>query len=344
MLNWALFDSAAHSGPVHRPGIFDRFANYIALIAYWQDSEPGDSRMATQQLLATDRLLSPLMALGASGRSRNAYTPYGYRPAQDTAPSLGFTGQLPERELGWYLLGNGHRTYNPVLMRFHSADRLSPFGAGGFNAYAYCHGDPINFHDRSGESIVNQIMWRDVTAGVGMLAGARVVEDTKTLYRMIRSNLQINKARSRGVSANELPAKFNATQFSSAGASWLSSFATLVMGVTGLGIDDQPVSLAAVNSVTVAVSEATSYQSRNLSEQSSRALSIAQNMTPMGPNTGLPLSAFGSDGRPAAQQTVPEAVIPQSDSSSGVDSTYSVAQVNTLTRSESFLSIAETEV
>jgi hypothetical protein len=97
MLNWALFDSAAHSGPVYRPGIFDRFANYIALIAYWQDSEPGDSRMATQQLLTTDRLLSPLMTMGASGRSRAAYTPYSYRPAQDTAPSLGFTGQLPER-------------------------------------------------------------------------------------------------------------------------------------------------------------------------------------------------------------------------------------------------------
>lgn len=156
--------------------------------------------------------------------------------------------------------------------------------------------------------------------------------------------MQINKARSRGVSANELPAKFNATQFASAGASWLSSFATLTMGATGLGIDDQPVSLAAVNSIAVAISEATSYQSRNLSEQSSSVLSIAQNMTPMGPNTGLPLSAFGTDGRPAAQQTVPEAVIPQSNSSSGFDSIYSVAQVNTLTRSDSFLSIAETNV
>lgn len=343
MLSWALFDSAAHPGPVYRPGIFDRFANYIALIAYWQDSEPGDSKMATQQLLATDRLLSPLMALGASGRSRAAYTPYGYRPTQDTAPSLGFTGQLPERALGWYLLGNGHRAYNPGLMRFHSADRLSPFGAGGFNAYAYCHGDPINFHDRSGKNILDQIMWRDLTAGVGMLAGGRVVEDTKTLYRMIKSNLQINKARSRGVSANELPAKFNATQFASAGASWLSSFATLTMGATGLGIDDQPISLAAVNSVAVAVSEATSYQSRNLSEQSSRALSIAQNMTPMGPNTGLPLSAFETDGRPAARPTVTEAVIPQSNSSSDLDSNHSVAEVNARARSGSFLSIAETD-
>jgi RHS repeat-associated protein len=300
--------------------------------------------MATQQLLATDRLLSPLMALGASGRSRAAYTPYGYRPAQDTAPSLGFTGQLPERALGWYLLGNGHRAYNPVLMRFHSADRLSPFGAGGFNAYAYCHGDPINFHDRSGESIIDQIMWRDVTAGVGMLAGGRVGEDTKTLYRMIRSNMQISKARSRGIPAKDLPLKFNATQFISAGASWLSSFTTLAMGATGLGIDDQPVALAAINSVAVLVSEATSYQSRKLSGDSSEAWSIAQNLTPMGPNTGLPLSAFGRDGRPAAQQTVPEAVIPQSNSSSGVDSTHSAAQVNTAIRGDAYLSNAETEV
>lgn len=66
-------------------------------------------------------------------------------------PLLGFTGQPRDPFTGCYHLGNGHRTYNPVLMRFHSADRLSPFGKGGLNAYAYCQGDPVNYQDPSGQ-------------------------------------------------------------------------------------------------------------------------------------------------------------------------------------------------
>ena len=63
---------------------------------------------------------------------------------------LAFTGQPRDPLTGCYHLGNGHRTYNPVLMRFHSADRLSPFGKGGINVYAYCQNDPVNFHDPTG--------------------------------------------------------------------------------------------------------------------------------------------------------------------------------------------------
>lgn len=51
-----------------------------------------------------------------------------------------------------YLFGNGYRSYNPALMRFHSPDSFSPFGAGGLNCYAYCMNDPVNFSDPDGHS------------------------------------------------------------------------------------------------------------------------------------------------------------------------------------------------
>jgi RHS repeat-associated protein len=79
-----------------------------------------------------------------------AYSPYGWRLSSvDTA--AGFNGQCLEPATGGYLLGNGHRLYNPVLMRFTRPDALSPFGKGGVNAYAYCEGDPVNASDPSGE-------------------------------------------------------------------------------------------------------------------------------------------------------------------------------------------------
>ncbi|MGY3299082.1 RHS repeat-associated protein [Pseudomonas sp. TE6288] len=106
----------------------------------------------TNTLLATDRLQSPLLMRQAEKPTGISYGPYGDRTPRANTPVSGFTGQPCEQHLSWYVLGNGHRTYNPMIMRFHSPDGLSPFGRGGVNAYAYCHGDPINFHDRSGRS------------------------------------------------------------------------------------------------------------------------------------------------------------------------------------------------
>ena len=79
------------------------------------------------------------------------YSPYGYSRSLDSAGALvGFNGELPEALTGHYLLGNGHRVYNPVLMRFNSPDSLSPFEGGDINAYAYCSGDPLNREDSTG--------------------------------------------------------------------------------------------------------------------------------------------------------------------------------------------------
>ncbi|EPN14043.1 hypothetical protein A249_09202 [Pseudomonas syringae pv. actinidiae ICMP 18804] len=92
-----------------------------------------------------------------------AYTPYGHRhPSTGPMNLPGFTGQRVDPVTGHYLLGNGYRAFNPVLMRFNSPDSLSPFGEGGLNAYAYCEGDPVNGVDPSGH--VRWFFWRDSNA------------------------------------------------------------------------------------------------------------------------------------------------------------------------------------
>lgn len=82
----------------------------------------------------------------------NVYSPYGYRRAKTASTdALGFNGQFFQAALEGYALGNGHRIYNPRVMRFFSPDALSPFNKGGINAYAYCLNDPVNGRDPSGK-------------------------------------------------------------------------------------------------------------------------------------------------------------------------------------------------
>jgi RHS repeat-associated protein len=95
--------------------------------------------------LATDPQRS---VLNTSENVSVAYTPYGARHPELDLP--GFNGEPPDQVTGHYLLGNGYRAFNPVLMRFNSPDSLSPFDEGGLNAYAYCAGDPVNRVDPSG--------------------------------------------------------------------------------------------------------------------------------------------------------------------------------------------------
>lgn len=93
-------------------------------------------------------------------RSRywRGYGPYGYSSFLVEAPGLlGFNGVHADALTGNYALGNGHRTYSVRLMRFQGPDRLSPFGRGGLNAYAYCMGDPVNHVDPSGQSFLKRI-------------------------------------------------------------------------------------------------------------------------------------------------------------------------------------------
>lgn len=104
-------------------------------------------------LLATDQQRSVLHLLDTPEPRPLAYNPYGHLPAESGFTSLlGFNGEHRDPVTGHYLLGNGYRGYNPMLMRFNSPDSLSPFGEGGINGYAYCAGDPVNRSDPTGHS------------------------------------------------------------------------------------------------------------------------------------------------------------------------------------------------
>jgi len=122
----------------------------------------ADQLMAQQQrktdtvetsLLFTDQQRSVLNIFDASTSRSISHTPYGHRPlASGLLSLLGFNGERPDPVTGRYLLGNGYRAFNPVLMRFNSPDSWSPFGKGGLNAYAYCVGDPVNRRDPTGHT------------------------------------------------------------------------------------------------------------------------------------------------------------------------------------------------
>jgi RHS repeat-associated protein len=151
--------------------------------------KPDDQKSSTWQcttLLATDDSLSIIGELADGKHNPIAYTAYGEQSAQqEDKTRLGFNGQLREARIGWYLLGNGYRAYNPRLMRFHSPDSWSPFGEGGLNAYMYCVGDPVNRSDPTGHWGAWALLssFRDLrvigyltsSAGTGLNLGALVL-------------------------------------------------------------------------------------------------------------------------------------------------------------------------
>jgi len=102
-------------------------------------------------LLLTDASPSVIGESLRAGLREAAYSAYGEWQDERRLQSLmAFNGEPCEAATGWYLLGRGYRAYNPVLMRFHSPDVLSPFHDGGLNPYMYCLGNPVRFHDPSG--------------------------------------------------------------------------------------------------------------------------------------------------------------------------------------------------
>lgn len=133
------------------------FQQDLQLLAQQQRQEGA---VGTTVLLATDQHRSVLQALDATQAQPHAYTPYGHQaPENGLLSLLAFNGERPDPITGNYLLGNGYRSLNPVLMRFNSPDSMSPFGKGGLNAYAYCQGNPINRVDPTGHfSLVKPVL------------------------------------------------------------------------------------------------------------------------------------------------------------------------------------------
>ena len=136
--------------------------------------QQGDQLLAQQlrqgesvqtDLLVTDRLRSILRIMGRRLQHPITYTPYGHMPPESGLTSmLGFNGERRDLLTGCYLLGNGYRAFNPVLMRFNSPDSLSPFDKGGLNPYAYCLGDPVNRSDPTGNVAWFNFTTRQVNA------------------------------------------------------------------------------------------------------------------------------------------------------------------------------------
>lgn len=115
-----------------------------------------------------------------------AYTPFGHRQAEQTVAALpGFNGEQPDLVTGHYLLGNGYRAYNPVLMRFNSPDSFSPFGDGGLNAYAYGLNNPIKYIDPTGHfsSFLSGVLEAGLllTGGGSIYVSTHVKESNPTL-------------------------------------------------------------------------------------------------------------------------------------------------------------------
>lgn len=131
--------------------------NTLNVIISVKDENLCETSSAKSQarLLATDLQRSTIISC-SENISLTAYSPYGYdNNATASALLSRFAGQPWLTGGIGYSLGNGHRFYRPLLMRFLSPDALSPFEKGGMNAYAYCANDPINKVDPTGQYLMH---------------------------------------------------------------------------------------------------------------------------------------------------------------------------------------------
>jgi RHS repeat-associated protein len=175
----------------------DRLATEINGAVKHSIMQHEDQLLAQQQrqnefletsLLATDQQRSVLTVLDESEPRPITHTPYGHRPlASGLLSLLGFNGERSDPVTGCYLLGNGYRAFNPVLMRFNSPDNASPFGSGGVNAYAYCMGDPVNRFDQTGHVSWLHLMAKHFPDAMNAAKKLRSITSPRPSPRMLDS-------------------------------------------------------------------------------------------------------------------------------------------------------------
>ncbi|UQS18190.1 type IV secretion protein Rhs [Pseudomonas sp. HS6] len=209
------------------------------------------------RMFGTDQQQSVLTLLQNGQLADIAYSPYGHREAEGGFFSLpGFSGEQLDPVTGLYLLGSGYRAYSPTLMRFLSPDSLSPFGAGGLNAYAYCLGDPVNRVDPTGHFSWQSIV--GIALGVVGIAASIVTLGGATPLALLAMGLGIASGVTgiAGELVNERAPGSEAASIlgwislglglASAGAGWLAARQIITRGGRMLGknfngLADEPV-------------------------------------------------------------------------------------------------------
>lgn len=135
---------------------------------------PVEATMSSSLTIFLSDRQSSVLASRVDREQRSIqYTPYGYTEPSVSPTTVGYTGQLREKNFDWYMLGNGHRIYNPKLKRFHSPDHLSPFDRGGINSYAYVNNDPMNLIDPEG--LAGKELWAVASSVALMKSGVSLV-------------------------------------------------------------------------------------------------------------------------------------------------------------------------
>jgi RHS repeat-associated protein len=138
----------------------------------------------SSMLAASDQQRSVLFIYEKKRLESQAYSPYGHHNQGSGLLSLlAFSGERLDASSGLYHLGNGYRQFSPVMMRFCSPDSWSPFGAGSFNAYAYCVGDPVNRIDPTGH------------AGVRVTIQRKQSRPNRPVQKVMESNSLVSKER-----------------------------------------------------------------------------------------------------------------------------------------------------
>ncbi len=160
----------------------------------------GDNHLLAERqgdnalLLGVNDKNSVLNEISAGAANASTYSPYGQRSNERPAVGkLGFNGELYEADTGWQLLGGGYRAYNPLLMRFHSPDSLSPFGEGGMNAYAYCEGDPVNFVDPTGHGLFTPLKLLLRVIKPVVMSNSKKAADVPSLLKTVPSGKEATR-------------------------------------------------------------------------------------------------------------------------------------------------------